>query len=93
MKPLKTHRLRYLLSYNRANGELRWKNPTSPRVSVGSIAGNVSANGYRSIQIAGRKFGAHRLAVQICTGRWPKNNIRHRDGNKSNNRWRNLRVD
>lgn len=39
----------------------------------------------------GTKVFAHRAAFAIQTGRWPDRLIDHRNGNKADNRWDNLR--
>jgi HNH endonuclease len=57
---------------------------------VGGIAGSVNEIGYRIVQIAGRKFLAHRIAVLYVTGKWPKKKVTFRNGDKSDCRWKNL---
>jgi hypothetical protein len=54
-------------------------------------AGWFNRFGYRLIVVFGRKYMAHRLAWLYMTGTWPKSTIDHKDGNKSDNRWTNLR--
>jgi hypothetical protein len=85
-------RLRYLISYNRASGQLRWKNPTSPRTRVGDIAGSINKDGLCIIQIARRKFCAHRIAVLHVTGKHPEGRVGFKNGDRADTRWRNLRV-
>jgi hypothetical protein len=69
---------------------LRWRESLSPRVRVGDVAGSITEIGYRIIQIAGRKFCAHRMAVLYVTGRWPTKNIKFNNGDKSDCRWQNI---
>jgi HNH endonuclease len=69
---------------------LRWRESLSHRTPIGSVAGSVNEIGYRIVQIAGRKFLAHRLIIFHQTGRWPTNNIKFKNGNRSDCRWRNI---
>jgi hypothetical protein len=62
-----------------------------PKVKVGSIAGVVTPQGYRYIQLNGRKYAAHRLIWFIEYGCFPSLFIDHIDGNKLNNHISNLR--
>jgi hypothetical protein len=48
--------------------------------------------GYIQIMADGRLHLAHRLAFLWMTGAWPKQEVDHRDGDRANNRWKNLRV-
>ncbi len=57
---------------------------------AGKIAGYLS-DAYHSIRIKNRLVGAHRLAWLYMTGEWPEAEVDHRDLNKSNNSWENLR--
>lgn len=84
-------RLKELLAYDPNTGVFTWLVNPSYRASAGDPAGSLSAQGYRCIQIAGRKYRAHRLAWLYMTGAWPEHDIDHRDEDKSNNRWMNLR--
>lgn len=47
--------------------------------------------GYRAVSVAGKPYLVHRLAFLYMTGDWPEHEIDHRDGDRSNNRWSNLR--
>lgn len=59
---------------------------------AGRHAGSVSrADGYLRVSVNGRSIMAHRLIWALITGRDPGATIDHRDGNRANNRWSNLR--
>jgi len=47
--------------------------------------------GYRRIEIFGRRFKEHRLAWFYMTGEWPPL-IDHINGMRNDNRWKNLRL-
>jgi hypothetical protein len=61
-------------------------------VRANDVAGTVTKKGYIHIGIGGRYYKAHRLAWLMMTGSWPESQIDHRDLDKSNNRWGNLRL-
>lgn len=48
--------------------------------------------GYVRGPIFRRTYRAHRVAYAIMTGEWPKEEIDHIDGIRSNNKWSNLRA-
>ena len=58
---------------------------------LGRVAGSQHADGYLRVNVGGRSFLAHRLIWAIMTGRDPGVTLDHRDGDRSNNRWTNLR--
>ena len=83
-------RLKELLDYNEDTGEFRWKKPSSNRLKQGDKAG--TKQDYIRIQIDGKIYQAQRLAWMYMTGEDPgKYEIDHRDENKYNNAFSNLR--
>lgn len=75
--------------YSPETGSLKWKVRLG-RAKQWSEVGSKNASGYINLVINGRQFYAHRVIFAMMTGRWPKE-IDHVDGDKSNNRWCNLR--
>jgi hypothetical protein len=83
-------RLRELLDYDQASGVFRWRVGRGC-VAAGAAAGTPDSAGYLQIQIDGVNHHAHRLAVLHATGEWPRFTVDHKNGNKADNAWRNLR--
>lgn len=83
--------LRDFLHYNPETGEWIWLVKKGTRVRVGAKAGSPHKDGYIAIQIDGKKHLAHRLAWLYMTSLWPKHQIDHKNRNRADNRWSNLR--
>lgn len=85
------------LSYDPSTGLLYWKECHSQSVQWNGRWANKEA--FTTIQKTGYKFGrieywgfyAHRVIWAMQTGAWPKEQIDHIDGDRSNNAWINLR--
>lgn len=78
---LTAERLRDVLIYNPETGEF------NRRVSAGSI----NANGYRVIEIDGFTFHASHLAILYMTGKLPVGIVDHKNLNRGDNSYDNLR--
>jgi hypothetical protein len=83
--------LKYWLEYYAVTGIFRWKNRPAIQITVGDVAGCPTPDGYVLIGIGGILYRANRLAWFYMTGIWPENLIDHKDTNRSNNAWLNLR--
>lgn len=84
--------LRRLLAYDPDTGVFVWMVRPARRVTVGAVAGCTDAKGYRSIQIDGTQYYAHRLAWLHVHGVLPVADIDHINGDRSDNRMCNLRA-
>jgi hypothetical protein len=91
MTPLTVERLKELLSYDPESGEFHWLVDRGKNANKGKRAGTVNSKGYRVIQIDGKTLREHRLAWLYVTGSWPEHEVDHRDLDKLNNRFDNLR--
>jgi len=85
------HDLRKHLSYNCDSGEFFWIYSSCNQVKQGSLAGHAHVTGYIYIQVNGERYRAHRLAWLYMHGKFPENNIDHKNGNPADNRICNLR--
>ena len=59
--------------------------------SEGEIIGSPHCEGYLQVTIEYEKYLLHRLAVFYMTGEWPKEDTDHKNRNRIDNRWENLR--
>jgi hypothetical protein len=93
MKPTQQN-LKLLCHYNPETGVFRrirkitW---VGNFVSSDSTPTKVTKYGYYQINIFGRPYAVHRLAFLYMTGRFPKHDIDHINGDRTDNRWVNLR--
>ena len=80
--------LRSRLSYDPDTGEFRWIGWAN-----GKKAGCVNkALGYTVVGLDRTPQYAHRLAWLYMTGEWPAEEVDHINGQRSDNRWTNLRA-
>jgi HNH endonuclease len=85
-----SERLRELLHYDPEMDVFTRRVRTANCVKVGDVAGDIDRLGYRRINVNGSRYRAHRLAWLYITGEWPAG-LDHVNGNRSDNRWCNLR--
>lgn len=95
MKPLPSiDRVCELLEYEATTGLFRWRvsrNAGPAACVAGNIAGTKQRRGYIVLTIDGRRVVAQRIAFLMMNGRWPAADIDHINGERSDNRWVNLR--
>jgi hypothetical protein len=94
IKPLPSlERLNELLSYDPETGALTWKSVPKgfQRAKAGDPAGTIGAKGYRVIGIDRKYYLAHRIIWKLMTGSDPDDQIDHKNTDRLNNRWENLR--
>jgi hypothetical protein len=72
-----------LMDYDPHTGVLMWR---KRRRVVRCVT-----HGYLVVRLDGRLYRAHRVIWLIMTGKWPTRQIDHRDMDRANNRWENLR--
>lgn len=87
---LTTERLRELLHYDPGTGVFTRRLDVATNAKAGTVAGCIKA-GYVVIGIDRRVYRANRLAWLYMTGEWPKHHIDHKDMDRTNDRWANLR--
>lgn len=88
---LTAEKIREALNYHPETGVFTWRKRISRKSIVGAVTGTQNGSGYLKIGIYGQRHYAHRLAWLYMTGSWPAEYIDHIDGDRSNNRWSNLR--
>lgn len=81
---------RELFFYNSLDGSLEWK---KRRVGVRKDmkVASIDTHGYLQVKINGRTYQAHRVVFLMFNMRWPKNQIDHINGCRTDNRIENLR--
>lgn len=79
------------LAYDPLTGVLTWKKCRDSR-KIGTHAKSIDVSGYVQVNVAGKVMKGHRIAWAIHHGAWPKGQIDHVNGNRSDNRIENLRC-
>ena len=92
MDQLTQQRLKELLSYDPITGVFTRLVALSNRNKVGEVAGSVyKSDGYRYINVDGKRHPAHRLAWLYVHGKWPSGLLDHEDMVGDHNAISNLR--
>ncbi len=93
MAKLTQERLKELLQYNPETGIFNRKITVTYNAIAGDISGCVNTRRYMEITIDGKTYLAHRLAWLYMEGYLPYGiDIDHKDQDKQNNKWDNLRL-
>lgn len=84
------------MSYDPNTGILRWRYRKDRDQSwntkyAGKEIKNRDSKGYVKINFEGRYYQAHRIIWAMMTGAWPEHIVDHKDLQKDNNQWSNLR--
>lgn len=79
------------LHYDPLTGIFYWR-VDRRRARAGDIAGCTCPDGYLRVRINYQQLCMHRVAWFYMTGEWPSRHIDHKDTNKANNKWDNLRL-
>lgn len=82
--------LHALVHYDPLSGFLTWLVDRG-RVRAGDKVKSVNADGYLQVGIYGSRYLVHRVIWLYMTAKWPAHIIDHRDGDRRNNTWLNLR--
>jgi len=86
-------RLKELLSYSPDTGLFTWASRPTNSIKVGDPAGCLDkSTGYFVIRVDKVLHYAHRLAYLYMTGMLPDGEIDHKDRDRVNNKWVNLRI-
>lgn len=83
--------IKNVLEYSPETGHFTWKQRFGKRGVPGRKAGTIDFCGYVVITINGKRHKAHRLAWLVMTGCWPSVAIDHINGDRTDNRFSNLR--
>jgi hypothetical protein len=79
-----------LVTCDPLTGSLFWTDKAGPKRPAGKRAFDTPMEGYRYGKIGKQSLMAHRVVWLLCTGEWP-DVIDHINGNRSDNRFENLR--
>ena len=79
------------IHYNPDTGQFVNLVDRNSRSRKGDVLGYVQSSGYIYLRFGGKVQRAHRLAWFYMTGEWPDFDIDHIDGDRTNNKFSNLR--
>lgn len=84
-------KLQEYLHYDPNTGFFTWIKKPNNKILKGTRAGTTHKNGYRQINLLGKKYVEHRLAWLYMYGQFPKELIDHINHDRADNRLCNLR--
>ena len=89
---LTQNELKRALRFDPETGEfVRLASKQQPRLIGKATSRLPGLNGYLRIHVGSKRYSAHRLAWLYMTGQWPSQEVDHINGDRSDNRWCNLR--
>ena len=91
MIDLTQEKLHELFSYDRETGDFSWRVRKSRNVKVGVPINSNNGKGYKAVKIDGKTYLVHRLVWMYVYGKFPENDIDHKNRIRSDNRLVNLR--
>ena len=92
MRKLIPEEIKEYLSYDPETGVLTWIKRSGARGTIGTEARHLEGKGYMQTQFQRVLYKNHRIAWFLYTGEQPPDQIDHINGDKSDNRWSNLRA-
>jgi len=84
-------KLKEILDYNPETGIFTRLVRMGQRGKVGDVVGSPHNEGYLVVRIRGKSYLLHRLAFLYMAGYLPENQVDHKNGCGTDNRWLNLR--
>lgn len=84
--------VRDIFDYDPLSGVFKWKVRPRSRTMIGDQAGTADPKGYVAVVYKRKRYYCHRLAWLWMTGDWPPEEIDHRNRQRGDNRFANLRC-
>jgi len=89
---IKQEELKKYIAYDKDTGIFYSTTNEIKQYSIGSVLGKVTNKGYVKINLKGKTYVAHKLAYLYESGEYPVERVYHRNGNKLDNRFDNLKC-
>ena len=84
-------RIEDCIKLDKDTGELTWRLRVNNAVRVGQVIGTKHNKGYKFFRLNRTFYFNHRVVWYLAYGEWPQGEIDHINGDKSDNRLKNLR--